>query len=129
MNTEANTFVKHIPCEACGSKDNNSLYTDGHTYCFGCETRTGVGNENYTPISTLATNTNSFLHSYKGSYNALDDRKISLSTAKVFGVLSVTNKHVYPYYNNNEVVATKTIEIDTKIFYSAGSFEGTGLFG
>ena len=27
-------FIKHIPCEACGSKDNNSLYDDGYTYCF-----------------------------------------------------------------------------------------------
>ena len=58
MNTEENTFVKHIPCDACGSKDNNSLYTDGHTYCFGCETRTDTGNENHTPVSTLATDTN-----------------------------------------------------------------------
>lgn len=33
-------FIKHIPCEACGSKDNAGLYTDGHTHCFGCGHRT-----------------------------------------------------------------------------------------
>ena len=130
MNTEENTFVKHIPCESCGSKDNNSLYSDGHTYCFGCETMTpsekiGIRSS----IPTLPTDRNTFLQSYKGSYNALDDRKISLKTAKAFGVLSSPNKHVYPYYNNNEVAATKTREIDSKKFYSSGNFEGTGLFG
>ena len=32
-----NTFIKHLPCEQCGSKDNNALYSDGSTWCFGCE--------------------------------------------------------------------------------------------
>ena len=26
----------HTPCEKCGSSDANSLYTDGHTFCFAC---------------------------------------------------------------------------------------------
>lgn len=30
------TFLRHVPCDNCGSRDNNSLYTDGHEYCFGC---------------------------------------------------------------------------------------------
>src|SRR5690348_18476796 len=33
-------FVKHLPCESCGSKDANALYRDDdggeHTYCFAC---------------------------------------------------------------------------------------------
>lgn len=33
-------FLKHTPCEHCGSSDANSLYTDGHSYCFACETYT-----------------------------------------------------------------------------------------
>jgi twinkle protein len=31
-------FVSHVPCESCGSSDANSLYDDGHQYCFGCQT-------------------------------------------------------------------------------------------
>lgn len=30
-------FVKHIPCSACGSRDNRGLWDDGHEYCFGCK--------------------------------------------------------------------------------------------
>lgn len=31
-------FVQHVPCDNCGSSDANSLYDDGHQYCFACET-------------------------------------------------------------------------------------------
>ena len=29
-------FVRHEPCENCGSSDGKSLYSDGHTFCFVC---------------------------------------------------------------------------------------------
>ena len=35
---ELSEFVRHIPCDTCGSSDANSLYDDGHTYCFSCHT-------------------------------------------------------------------------------------------
>jgi len=34
------SFIRHVPCGACGSRDNNAEYTDGHTYCFGCGAHT-----------------------------------------------------------------------------------------
>lgn len=30
-------FLYHIPCEHCGSSDGNSLFSDGHQYCYVCE--------------------------------------------------------------------------------------------
>ena len=134
MNTKESKFVKHVPCNACGSSDGNALYTDGHTFCFVCKDDSRKNNRKERAVespkvSTLATDRNTFLQSYKGSYNALEDRKISLKTAKAFGVLSSPNKHIYPYFNNNEIAATKIRKIDTKIFFSDGDFGGTGLFG
>ena len=39
-------FLQHIPCENCGSSDANSLYTDGHQFCFACDTHVpGDGGE------------------------------------------------------------------------------------
>ena len=29
------SFIKHMPCNKCGSKDNLGEYDD-HFYCFGC---------------------------------------------------------------------------------------------
>lgn len=37
-------FVRFEPCPKCGSRDNLSVWSDGHKYCFGCqhyETPTG----------------------------------------------------------------------------------------
>ena len=31
-------FIKHLPCETCGSSDANALYEDGNQYCHKCET-------------------------------------------------------------------------------------------
>lgn len=30
---------RHLPCQDCGSSDALSVYSDGHTYCFSCNTR------------------------------------------------------------------------------------------
>lgn len=38
---EGSVFLRHEPCDNCGSKDNKGVYSDGHTYCFGCGHRTG----------------------------------------------------------------------------------------
>ena len=32
-------FIRHEPCPDCGSSDALALYTDGHQYCFSCQTR------------------------------------------------------------------------------------------
>ncbi|QJD54668.1 putative primase/helicase protein [Pseudomonas phage MR2] len=34
---EESVFIAHIPCETCGSSDANSLFSDGHQYCFACD--------------------------------------------------------------------------------------------
>ena len=35
-------MVKHMACPKCNSSDANTLYEDGHSYCFSCKTRFGV---------------------------------------------------------------------------------------
>ena len=37
-NRLASEFVRHEACETCGSSDAKSVYSDGHAYCFACET-------------------------------------------------------------------------------------------
>ena len=38
MEKTESEFIMHTPCGVCGSSDANSLYSDGHTYCFSCNT-------------------------------------------------------------------------------------------
>lgn len=35
-NESQGTFLSHQPCPKCGSRDNLAVYSDGHSYCFGC---------------------------------------------------------------------------------------------
>ena len=73
-------FVTHVECEKCGSRDNAAVYTDGHTYCFGCGDWQGDGEspqrvERPKPPSALI----------EGEYTALRKRKISEETCRKFG--------------------------------------------
>ncbi len=34
--SDESTFLHHTSCPKCGSSDGNSVYSDGHTYCFVC---------------------------------------------------------------------------------------------
>ena len=34
--SDESTFLYHTSCDHCGSSDGNSVYDDGHTYCFVC---------------------------------------------------------------------------------------------
>ena len=67
------------------------------------------------------------------TFNALTDRKISIETAKKYGVKSKTDgdkidKHYYPYYNGHELAGTKVRKKD-KSFTWIGSPKEVGLFG
>ena len=76
--TNESEFLKHIPCETCGSSDGNSLYTDGHTFCFVCETwKPGDGQED-TLITEAPTNNNLIQHDIR----PLKKRGINVETCQ-----------------------------------------------
>jgi twinkle protein len=70
----------------------------------------------------------------EGSFTALNDRGISLATAKKYNVKCITNRegkvirHFYPYCVASEVTAYKVRE-EGKHFTWRGNSQGTGLFG
>lgn len=137
-------FIKtHLPCPECGGKDPVGLNEDGSAYCFSCtkripnyETFTGTSIAPAAPVTEIQTYRNNAALDSTGSFNALTDRKISLETAKKYGVKSTINTasgqvltHSYPYYNLNEVGGYKVRNTEDKMFSWRGSSQGTGLFG
>jgi len=138
MQLEKSKFVRHkLPCPKCGGSDPVSMNEDKSAHCFSCSTHFANYPEackgNIVEVEKKPTNT--FLNSYTGSYGALTDRDISEATAKKYGVrrvISPTNdvsQHIYPFFNGNEIVGTKTRFVENKNFSFAGTYEGTGLFG
>ena len=138
-NLQHGKFVKtQQPCpdNDCGSSDACSIREDGSALCFSCEQNFKSYDKPYISVATspIQESKETFLSSYTGSFNPLTDRNISQKTATKYRVRSVLRnnkviKHVYPYLNANEIVATVTREVEKKEFWTDGNFEGTGLFG
>ena len=68
---ETSEFVEHTACNHCGSSDGNSRYSDGHSFCFVCQT--------YTSSNTDVIHTNKLKHAVQlqGSAERLQKRKLS----------------------------------------------------
>jgi len=101
-------FVRHMPCEECGSSDGNSLYSDGHTYCFVCHTRTDdndvIHNHNVSKTVHLT-----------GSAERLHKRKLSEKTCQFYQIYRDGNVLRFPYHDESGVlqgVKTKTKQKD-----------------
>ena len=140
MELQESTWSEYkLPCPKCGGSDPVAKNKDGSAKCFSCGTffssyeeaiegKVIQKNNNYKKGST-------FLSSYTGVFGSLIDRGISETVAKKYGVRIVYNnsgeiaQHIYPYYNGNEIVGTKTRLVVDKDFRFHGTYEGTGLFG
>lgn len=123
-------FVKHIPCEHCGSSDANSLYSDNHQFCFACETLVkGDGTVEGPSQSKIP---EGFL---QGHYRSLSSRGIQEETCRKFGyrvAKSSKGRMVqvadYRTPDGSELVAQK-VRTKDKDFWVKGSMKHAGLFG
>ena len=76
MQKTESEFLYHTSCDNCNSSDANSVYSDGHTYCFSCNTTTR-GNDLNNPIATETSK--EFI---EGSITELSKRKINYNDKK-----------------------------------------------
>ncbi len=88
-------FIKHIPCDACGSSDANSLYSDGHQYCSVCKAYVpgeGDGKEIDQPFTKM--------RAIPDAFEAIKERGIAKQAVERFKVSRLPDGgHVYPYFN------------------------------
>ena len=120
-------FLKHIPCEECGSSDGNALHDDGHTYCHVCNVY--KKNENVYISEQRVYKTGKTMQ-IKGEVKAIQDRGISRSSAEFYGVTEFCGNHYYPYADETgAVVAAKVRNVADKDFHVEGSWGKATLFG
>jgi twinkle protein len=128
----ASKFIKHVECSnpKCGSSDANSLYDDGHQYCFACNTYVNGSNDDEPVVYKQQTTTKVFTMKTQGEVKAIVDRCISKDTCEFFGVTQETGKHYYPYFDETGAkVAEKIRSVENKTFSIAGNFNKATLFG
>ena len=122
-------FERHIPCEECGSSDGNSLYTDGHTFCFVCHTwKGGDGNvHNHKP-----TNARQNYMEPRGISRRLSRRGISERVCEEYGITADGDILCFHYRDSSgRIVGIKTKTKDKEFRYegeSDGRFFGQHLF-
>ena len=113
-------FLRHTPCPTCGSSDANSVYSDGHSFCFACNTYTH-------PDSSVRSMSVSAV-SLEGYAQRLNKRKISESTCQRYNIRRDGDRLRFYYYSaDGRVVGCKTKTKDKNFSYE-GQTEGT-FFG
>lgn len=127
-------FVKHVPCEKCGSSDANSLFDDGHTFCFACRTHVSRKDDSVVEKPQVLINPvpktalNNLAHG--AEVKSIPSRGISRATCEKYGVTQDDARHYYPYADmTGRTVAMKVREVTTKGFKILGDFNEAQLFG
>lgn len=123
------TFVKHVPCEACGSRDANSEFSDGHLFCFSCETYTPPEGEEM-ELSTASFDSNLL----NGVPRAIPARGLSEEDCRKFGYHTGTDKRGEPvqianYKDQKGRTVAQKVRGKDKSFTIVGNAKGMTLFG
>ena len=114
-------FVAHESCENCGSSDANSVYSDGHKFCFVCQTYTPAEGDNHTHQMSNHVQ-------LKGSAERLQKRNISEKTCKFFRIYRDGDTLRFPYFTSDGVLVGNKIKTKKKVFTYEGVSTDT-LFG
>ena len=96
-------FVRHVECKECGSSDGNSLYDDGHTFCFVCHTWK-AGEDSPPQRSQSSMFDEIFM---QGSAERLQKRGISQATCEYFKTYKDGNTLRHYYYEDGKPVGAK----------------------
>ena len=128
MTQTESEFLYHTSCDNCNSSDANSVYSDGHAYCFSCNTTTqGQSTMELTPITKQESN---FI---KGEHLPLNKRKINLDTVQKYnyqvGAWFARPCHIANYYNDSKELVAQKLRYPSKDFQWLGNPKEAGLFG
>jgi twinkle protein len=124
-------FIRHVPCEHCGSSDAGAEYDDGHFYCFNCHhTEHETDACNLSVMQQAVAPRKTPMLEVKGQIKSIPDRGISQQTCEKYGVTQDNGQHFYPYTDDaGGVIAAKVRRVADKTFSIHGSFTNARLFG
>jgi len=122
-------YIRKESCPHCGSSDANALYSDGHHYCFSCETVTPADDEPRSNVVELKPD----FKPVHGEHNPLPKRKLSLETTKLFDYqiadFNGQKVHVANYKDDKGYVVGQKIRFANKDFLFLGDAKKASLYG
>ena len=128
-------FVRHEPCENCGSSDANGVYDDDHTYCFSCQTYKSGGQTDGSKQVTLSDTSEAKQKSLlQGEAKALAGRSLTQADCQKFGYLVGTNwkgeqVQIANYRDSNGTVVAQKVRGRDKSFQFIGDTGKATLYG
>lgn len=150
MDTKSDSrFIRKGPCSICGSSDAFATYTDGHGFCFSCNTHVAAPDDTkrnkYTMKETqqLAIKESQQkadtaaavvrANFVEGECKELPARKITLETCKLWGYKIGTYRgetvHVANYLDDIGNPVFQKIRFANKSFVAIGDISKGGLYG
>ncbi len=121
QDNESYPVESHVACETCGSSDAKTIYSDGHSFCYSCETLT-------TTNESCVNNSVGF--SYTGDFRAIRSREISVETCKKFNVRVAEGPRLrFPYTSESGQVVGYKERDKEKNFKWVGKNTEKRLFG
>ncbi len=139
------TFLRHVPCDNCGSRDNAGIYSDGHTFCFGCGTYRpgdGEGRTDQAEAGLGSTEAGdaggSGLLARKGNrvdgrVQALPNRRLDEATCRLWGYevgeYNGQHCHIANYRDASGRVLAQKIRLPDKKFLFTGDAKEAGFYG
>lgn len=114
----------HQPCPACGSHDALTIYEDGHSYCFSCNTYFRSSNEEKKLSSGLKKQ--GLIDLQDMVVSPLPKRKLTKQTCAKYGYFT-SKAHGQPvqvacYYDDDNKLLGQKIRYADKTFEARGSF-------
>ncbi len=128
MRDDDTYYIKHVPCENCGSSDAGSMYSNGNVHCHSCKHTVFADNDNeYTKENKMPSDL------LQGEYKALNARRISESTCVKYKYQVGEDQSGSPiqianYFNTNKELVGQKIRKPNKLFSFRGESK-VGLYG
>jgi len=120
--SDESTFLYHTSCDNCGSSDGNSVYDDGHTYCFVCNHFTsGELSDDSEQPQTKAM--------LKGNPVKLRKRGLSEETCRKYRIHMDGDTLRMHYFNKAGQVCAAKVKTKDKDFWMEGNNTDHQLFG
>jgi len=120
---EESEFCYHTACNNCGSSDANSVYSDGHTYCFACNVRTNGEGE---PPSSPQTTHKAMI---QGQPVSLKKRKLTEEQCRKYRVHKDGDVLRFHYFDKKGHVVAAKVKTKGKDFYWDGKNTDNQFFG
>ena len=129
-------FIRHEPCELCGSRDNKGRYADGTAYCFGCQTyfRADSDIEQRLLQDRDLERERGQKDFIQGEFVGLPKRNLTLESCQFWGYQVSNNGndtpcHIANYYDADKRLIAQKIRKPGKEFVTTGDGKNIPLYG